>query len=392
MYWFGVYLIFAAVVLRALIWYRVSPYYSLLVVLLAIYGLMLFCESLIERRVENYQEKILTWFQIGYLVLQSSLIVGILIIPPLNDFGAMLFIPISLQSVLFFQRRVGYICISLFTLVMGSILLRGGENFPGGLAMAFLFGGICFLAGGYAHLIVLARKTQHDNQRTLGELQIAHHQLQGYSVKLEELAAERERIRLARDMHDSVTQTVFSMNLTLQSARLLLNRDIQLVNEQLNRLQDLAQEAMSEIQVLITHLQPAPIAEGSLLEIVKRLVVEKRRLDDLQVNLEYSKEMNLPKHEIDCLSKIVQEALTNVVKHAGTQKATIRINLTEKPFYLEIEDHGSGFRATSDTSQSEHLGLTGMSERAHEIGWELSIDSHPGRGTLIRVEEGAGEI
>jgi signal transduction histidine kinase len=149
---------------------------------------------------------------------------------------------------------------------------------------------------------------------------------------------------------------------------------------------------MSEIQVLITHLQPVPIAEEGLIQVIKNLVVEKRRLDDLQVTLESSGDSDLPKLVIDSLSKIVREALTNVAKHAGTQQATIRINLTEKPFFLEIEDYGSGFRSTSVSDQSEHLGLTGMSERAHEIGWSLSIDSQPGRGTLIRVEEGAAEI
>ncbi len=392
MYWFGVYLIYAAVVLRALIWYRVSPYYGVLVAFLAVYGLLLACESLIERRINNYPEQLLVWFRSGYLAIQTGLIISILIIPPLNDFGGMLFIPISLQAVLFFQRRVGFFIISLFTLVMGVILLRGGEEFPGGLAMALLFGGICFLAGSYAHLIVIAKEAQRDNQRMLSELQAAHQQLQGYSVELEDLATERERIRLARDMHDSVTQTVFSMNLTVQSARLLLNRDRQLVNGQLDRLQDLAREAMNEIQLLITHLQPAPIAEKGFVKVVKKLILEKRRLDDLQVSLEYSKEVNLPKLEIDCLSKIVQEALTNVAKHTETHQAIIRINLEKKPFFLEIEDHGSGFISTTDSNQSEHLGLRGMSERASEIGWRLTVDSQPGRGTLIRVEESAAEI
>jgi signal transduction histidine kinase len=392
MYWFGVYLIYAAVVVRGLIWYRDSPYYGLVVVFLVIYGLLLYFEPHLEHRIRNNREQQVRWFRIGYLVIQTGLITGILITPPLNDFGALLFIPISLQAVLFFQRRLGNISISLFTLILVGILLRGGEKFPEGLAMALLFGGLCFLAGGYAHLIFIAEKDQHDNQSMLGELQDANRQLQRYSIELEELAAERERIRLARDMHDSVTQTVFSMNLTVQSARLLLKQDNQLVNEQLDRLLALSREAMREIQVLITHLQPAPIEEQNLIEVVKKLIVEKRRLDGLRVNLEISGSVNLPKLEVDCLTKIIQEALTNVVKHAGTQQATIRISLTNKPYYLEIVDNGSGFRTTSDSRWPEHLGLTSMAERALEIGWGLSIESQPGRGTLIRVEEGTAEI
>ncbi len=392
MYWFGVYLIYAAVVLRGVIWYRTSPYYSLVVAFLVIYGLLLYFESPLERRIRNNHEQLVLLFRIGYLVIQSGLIIGILFMPTFNDFGAMLFIPISLQAVLFFGRRLGYFCILLFTIVMIGILIRSGEEFPGGLVMALLFGGICFLAGGYAHLIIVAEKAQHDNQKMLEELQIAHHQLQIYSLELEEFAAERERMRLARDMHDSVTQTVFSMNLTVQSARLLLKRDRHLVIEQIARLQVLAREAMNEIQALIIHLKPAPVEQLDLISVVNQLIVEKRRLDGLQVHLESSGEVILSKLEVDCLTKIVQEALTNVVKHAGTQEAIIRISHSDRPCYLEIEDHGSGFKITSDSSQSEHLGLIGMSERAREIGWRLSIDSQPGRGTLIRVEEGAVEI
>jgi signal transduction histidine kinase len=352
---------------------------------------LLYFESPLERRIKNNQGKYVPWFRIGYLVIQSGLIIGILFIPTLNDFGAMLFIPISLQAVLFFGRRLGNFCILFFAITMVAILIRSGEEFPGGLVMALLFGGICFLAGGYAHLITVAEKAQHDNQNMLEELQDAHRQLQIYSMELEGLAAEHERIRLAREMHDSVTQTVFSMNLVVQSGRLLLNKDRQLVKEQLKRLQELAREAMSEIEMLITHLQPAPVEELDLISVVNQLIVEKRRLDGLQVYLEASGEMILSKLEVECLTKIVQEALTNVVKHAGTQEATIRVSYSNRPYYLEIEDHGSGFNTTSASSRPEHLGLIGMSERAREIGWGLSINSQPGRGTLIRVEEGGME-
>lgn len=387
MYWFGVYLIYAAVVMRALVWYRTSPYYILVLVLLAAYGLLLILESPIERRLINISKQYLTWFRIFYLVVQAAIIACVLIIPPLNDFGGMLFIPISLQSVIFFQRRIGFSMISLFTIFMAVILIRGGENFPGGLVMAILFGGICILAGNFALLIIKSDRTQQENQRMLAELQNTNHQLESYAIEIETLAAERERNRLAREMHDSVTQTVFSMNLALQSARLLLNKNRDLVFEQLDRIQELANQAMSEIKLLISHLQPEFVAEQGLTHVLEKLITEKRRLDDLKVIMECSGEVNLSRQVVDCLAKIVQEALTNVVKHAGTQQAYIRINLSYKPFFLEIEDQGRGFRKPSESKNLDHLGLTGMSERAREIGWSLSIDSQPGRGTLVRVEE-----
>ena len=93
-----------------------------------------------------------------------------------------------------------------------------------------------------------------------GELQVAHCQLQEYAGQKEELAAEQERNRLARDLHDSVTQTVFSMNLTVQATRLLLERDRSRVTGQLQRLEELAANAMHEIQALFSSLRPAPPA------------------------------------------------------------------------------------------------------------------------------------
>jgi len=84
---------------------------------------------------------------------------------------------------------------------------------------------------------------------------------------------------------------------------------------------------------------------------------------------------------------IAQEALTNVTKHAGTGQATVRLNLAAGASFLEIEDRGLGFDPDLALSQRGHLGLASMAERAGEIGWRLSIESRPGRGTRIRVEE-----
>ena len=94
-----------------------------------------------------------------------------------------------------------------------------------GLAMGVLYSGLAFLFGGYAYQVQKAEASQDRNRRTFDELQAAHRQLQGYADQATSLAVEQERNRLARELHDSVTQTVFSMNLAAQSTRLLLDRD-----------------------------------------------------------------------------------------------------------------------------------------------------------------------
>jgi len=386
----GIFLVIAAVVLRALTWYQASPYYFHVIVLMAIYTLLFFSESSLERNLGKHQVMVDEWIRAAYLILQMSLIVGILIIPPLNDFGSMLFIPISLQAVLFFRRNGGYIWISVFTLVMATVLVRSGDNFPGGLAMAFLFGGICFLAGSYSNLIHTAEQAMKENQRTLNKLHSAHQELQKYALQREELTIERERGRLAREMHDSVTQTVFSMNLSVQSARLLLERDTHLLDQQFERLQLLASKALDEIKMLVAHLQSAPIAKEDLLGALDKLFADRRSLDSLNLELECTGEQKLPKVVNLALYLIIQEALTNVVKHSKTQKAVVRLNLAEEPFFVEIEDHGIGFDPASTMRLPGHLGVAGMESRASEVGWRLSIDSQPGRGTLIRVEGKSG--
>ena len=87
------------------------------------------------------------------------------------------------------------------------------------------------------------------------------------------------------------------------------------------------------------------------------------------------------------LYHIAQEALTNVARHAGTQQATVRLDLAGETSFLEIEDGGQGFDPQVAPGQRGHLGLAGMAERAREIGWSLSVESRPGHGTRVRVEE-----
>jgi signal transduction histidine kinase len=304
-----------------------------------------------------------------------------------------LFPPLGLQAVLFFGRRVGFLYITALTLAMAGPLAAAQEGWFFGLVMALNYGGLCFLCGGYAHQVGGTKKARDHNQRLLGELQVTHRQLQGYAAHVEDLAAEQERSRLARELHDSVTQTVFSMNLTVQSAHLLLERDPGRAAGQLERLEELAASAMREIQALISQLRPRSVAEAGLPAALRQLAAERLARDGLDVTVEVSGERVLPDSEATGLYRIAQEALTNVAKHAGTGQAMLRLDLAPGESFLEVEDGGLGFDPQSASSERGHLGLAGMAERARELGWSLSIEAQPGRGTRIRVEENpAGDM
>jgi signal transduction histidine kinase len=400
----GVYLIYAAVALRGLVRLANQPWFGLAAVLLATYGLLLvLAETRIVRRgplrfsQAEHSGLVLRhggeptqgepWLPLVYLLLQSGLVVGLLLVPPILDFFGLLFIPLSLQAVFLFGRRLGFLCIALFFLAMAGPMLVDEKGWIFGLAMTVLNTGYCLLFSGYAHQVQRAETVHRHNQDILGELQVAHRRLQGYAAQVEELAAERERSRLARELHDSVTQTVFSMNLTVQSARLLLEREPDRVAGQLERLEELAASAMGEIQALVSQLRPRSVAEEGLPAALRRLATERQGRDGLQVTVEVSGERVLPDPVAAGLYRIAQEALTNVARHAGMQQATVRLNLAGEASLLEIEDGGLGFDPPSASSQRGHLGLAGMAERAREIGWSLSIESRPGCGTRVRVEE-----
>ena len=388
----GVFLIFAAVALRGTVVTSDAPYFMAVLELLAAYGLLLLAETWMIHRKSAFQSR---YTKLIYLLLQSALVIGLLVVSEYEDFFANLFIPLSLDAVSFFGRRFGYYCIAMFSLALTSTLFFSDQGQIFGLAMGGLYSGVCLLFGGYASQVLKAEAAHKQNRCTFSDLQIAHRQLQGYTDQVANLAVEHERNRLARDLHDSVTQTVFSMNLAAQSARLLLEknppfdrlRTTPRVLEQLLRLDELAASALSEIQSLVSQLRPRSVPEEGLPTALRRLAEERRARDGLQVALEINGEKKLAGAVAAGLYSIAHEALVNVAKHSGSREAAIRLNLSGSGSCLEIEDHGLGFDPQLASNQPGHLGLAGMSERACEIGWRLSVESRRGQGTRIRVAE-----
>jgi signal transduction histidine kinase len=145
---------------------------------------------------------------------------------------------------------------------------------------------------------------------------------------------------------------------------------------------------MSEIQLVISRIAPQAVTDGGFVAALKRHLEERQRLDNLDVTLELEGDQPLNPAEQAALFRIAQEALNNVVKHARTSQATIRLHLTE-PFWMEVEDHGAGFNAQQSRG-GDQMGMASMSDRAAEINWALGVESSPGQGTCIRAEKNPG--
>jgi hypothetical protein len=235
-------------------------------------------------------------------------------------------------------------------------------------------------------LIARTEHRQQENQRLFGDLQGAYRQLKDSAATAEALAAATERYRLVRELHDSLTQTLFSMNLAVQAAQLSIEEDQKTANEHLIRLQTLAQGAAGEVQTLMGQAPPRPLIHGGLAGAIQRLAQERMEQAGLLVTVEVTGQRALAEPVAGNLHRIAQEALNNVTRHAGVQQALVRLNLDGPGASLEVIDEGCGFE-TADKDHLEGFGLVGMAERAREIGWALQVNSHPGQGTHIRVEE-----
>lgn len=202
----------------------------------------------------------------------------------------------------------------------------------------------------------------------------------------EQLAVAEERQWLARELHDSVTQAMYSVTLYAEATRLaLLAGKLDVVAENLDELQAMAREALFSIRLLIFELHP-PILEGKGLAAALRIrlaAVESRA--GLQTEMFVDGERRLPIAIEEDLYRIALEGLNNVVQHAQAQCVTVRVNLTETSARLEIADDGDGY----DPEQalvSGGMGLRGMEERAERINATLVVHSVPGEGTRIIVE------
>jgi signal transduction histidine kinase len=244
----------------------------------------------------------------------------------------------------------------------------------------------CLLIAILGMVTLRSDQARNESQALLAELQVANQKLRDYAKQIETLAAAEERNRLARELHDSVSQTIFSMNLTAQSARILIDRDPERVAGLLDHLQTLSQNALGEMRSLIQQLRPHSLIENGLPAALRDHAAERFEQDNLKVEVQVKGKGHLPPIVEEGLFRIAQEALNNIVKHAKTDKAMIQLKFVNDLASLTIEDQGVGFDQTSTKSATGHMGLSSMRERVESLGGNLDIDTSPGKGTRIRIE------
>jgi PAS domain S-box-containing protein len=198
-----------------------------------------------------------------------------------------------------------------------------------------------------------------------------------------ELASSQERAHLARELHDSVTQALFSMTLVTRTTELLVDRDPAAAKEKLGSLRDLQREALAEMRALIFELRPGNIEQDGLLPALKTHSAALQGRIGLPIVVTSDVVDRLPLVLEEVLYRISQEALHNVVKHAAARQVTVSIEHAGAGIRLRIADDGKGFDAAS--VPEGHLGLAGMRARAEKIGASFAMISRTGLGTTIEV-------
>jgi PAS domain S-box-containing protein len=198
-----------------------------------------------------------------------------------------------------------------------------------------------------------------------------------------ELAAGEERAHLARELHDSVTQALFSMTLVSRSVELLLERDLDEARARLGTLRDLQREALAEMRALIFELRPGNLEQDGLPRALRTHSAALQGRIGLPVAVESTIDERLPLSIEEALYRIAQEALHNVVKHAGAHQARVELGRVSTGVRLAIIDDGKGF--DPDHVAPGHLGIAGMQARAEKMGADLAVKRPRRGGTVVEV-------
>ena len=314
------------------------------------------------------------------LALHALIVVALLLTRPPMDFYAMLFVAMSIFAVRDLSNRLGLLWLGIFcaAIVLGLIAAFGERGLS--FIPPYIAGSL--LIGLYGRAVRNAETARARSDELRAELEAANRRLLAYAERAEEAAAERERANLARDLHDAATQTVFSMNLTAGAARIAARNEPEKVPGLIDRLQELAQDALGEMRTLVRELRPRSVVDEGLVPSLEQLAALRRRRDGLHVTLAVRGSEEGTTEMKETIFRTAREALNNVAKHAGVKESRVELSFGAQEIALLVQDSGTGFD-TAGARGPECFGLLAMRDRIETLGGSLVVRSAPGAGTEI---------
>jgi len=256
--------------------------------------------------------------------------------------------------------------------------------------MRSLVGAPIIVAGQPFGLFAVAFSTPHVSSRDERRLVHAIGQRAGVAIhnarlfeQAQQVATAEERQRLARELHDAVTQTLFSASLIAEVLPRLAERNPEEGRRRLEELRQLTRGALAEMRTLLLELRPAALLDTPFGQLLQQLAEASASRGSLHIDVDAEGEGALPADLQIGLYRIAQEALNNINKHSGAKRVEIRYRRSGSRVDLRVTDDGRGFDTRS--TPPGHFGLSIMRERARAIGAQLRIESRPNAGTRIDV-------
>jgi signal transduction histidine kinase len=383
----GTYLLAISNIIRTIILFWDEDNIILVAVLHGCYLVLLISERVFIRR-----NRLITYI---YFVVQIAIIAKIASVIHV-DHWAGLIIPLVVQVMHNVPNRIGFSITGILSVIMSYLMISElGPAVGLPLVLSNLSG--YFLLAAAVAIIQEAVAARDESRKQKAELQVAHQQLLAYTKQAEELAVLEERNRLARELHDAVTQTLFSASLIAEALPALWERDQEMGRERLAMLRQMSRGALAEMRTLLLELRPAALVETGLEDLLRQLSEAVTGREGVPVTVEVDGLCELPADLHVALYRIAQEALNNVVKHAKASQVAVSLRCTPRvpspssregegagvEVELCIRDDGRGF--DPDEAPSEHMGLGIMRERAEAVGAQLGIVSQTGRGTQVTM-------
>ncbi|MFI6703161.1 GAF domain-containing sensor histidine kinase [Streptomyces sp. NPDC050509] len=205
-----------------------------------------------------------------------------------------------------------------------------------------------------------------------------------------ELTIVEERSRLAHELHDAVSQKLFSLRLTAQAAAALVDRDPARAKDELQQVAALAAEAADELRAAVVELRPAALDEDGLVATLRTQIQVLDRAHAARVTFDSSAVRALPAAQEEALLRVAQEALHNALRHSGGDRVDVTLARRAQGAVLSVTDNGKGFEPRVVRRAGRHLGLVSMRDRAGGVGGRLRVQSAPGQGTTIEMEVPGG--
>ncbi|WP_169091199.1 sensor histidine kinase [Paenibacillus sp. PL91] len=225
--------------------------------------------------------------------------------------------------------------------------------------------------------------TLSNGEKTENEISEQEQVDPNWTEKVKFTAVIEERQRLARELHDAVSQQLFAISMTATAVSRTIERDWERARRQVQLIEEMAAVAQSEMRALLLHLRPVHLDGKSLGQALTVLVDELKQKVPMTISLEVDETIVLPPNAEDHLFRIAQEALSNTLRHSKADRMEIKLIRSGNQVHMSLLDSGIGFDLESKKQTS--YGLLTMEERVLELGGSLQMISKPGEGTVIHI-------